>query len=346
MFFHQSGFTHRANSEPLILALVSDHELSEIRVRPFLAALLARGVIAGFHFADRKMHSMGWHKEFSFTHIWCHRNVSTAQSRFLRKHQHVPIIYDIDDLLTAVPDFVKNRLHIVERIRWCLDHAHTVTTSTDTLGSHLSDMIPSGKIITLKNGHLGHEVPPRSVQKKIIWTSGDHPFVLRDNPDFESKLANIANRHDYEMIFIGRFDSAMGQQFNRQRHIQRLDVHSYREFLRSCGGAIGLAPLPSGLSAHNQRFFDAKSDIKLLDYISNGLVPICTNTPPYARSELYVPELGAASPDELLQKLDLCIQDHAGWLERLNRKFHGNGALDQRRYSDLSQHLDAIFQAT
>src|SRR3569833_2804472 len=347
MFFHQSGFTHRANSEPLILALVSDHELSEIRVRPFLAALLARGVIAGFHFADRKMHSMGWHKEFSFTHIWCHRNVSTAQYRFLRKHQHLPIIYDIDDLLTAVPDFVKNRPHVVERIHWCLDHAHAVTTSTDTLRSHLllRNTPPAGEIITLKNGHLGHEPPPRAVQKKIIWTSGDHPIVLRNNPGFVGKLAKLTNHHDYEMIFIGRFDPIMGQPFNRQRYIQRLDVNSYREFLRSFGGSIGLAPLPSGLSAHNQQFFDAKSDIKLLDYISNGLVPICTSTPPYAQSELFVPELGADGPDELLRKLELCIKDHSGWLDRMERKFHTSGALAQRRYSNLSQKLDIIFNA-
>ena len=344
LFFH-SHFKYRANSEPFILALSSDNELSEIRVRPFLAALLARGVIAGFQFADRKMHSMGWHKDFSFTHIWCHRNVSTAQFRFLRKHQDVPIIYDIDDLLTAVPDFVKNRPHIVERIRWCLDRARTVTTSTDTLKSHLGDTTQSEKIITLKNGHLGHEPPLRSVQKKIVWTSGDHPFVLREYPEFTSELASIANRHQYEMIFIGRFDPAMRQQFNQQRYIQRLDVHSYREFLRSFGGAIGLAPLPSGLSDHNQRFFDAKSDIKLLDYISNGLVPVCTNTPPYARSELYVPELGAADPNELLRKLDLCIQDHSGWLERLDRKFRDSGVLDQRRYIDLSHNLDSIFNA-
>lgn len=345
MLFSHSHFKHRIDSEPFILALSSDNELNEIRVRPFLAALLARGVIADFQLADRKMNSTGWHKDFAFTHIWCHRNVSTAQYRFLRKHQHAPIIYDIDDLLTAVPDFVKNRPHIVERIRWCLEHARTVTASTDLLRSHLlSNVTQPDKIITLKNGHLGHEPPPRTVQKKIIWTSGDHPFVLRKNPEFIGKLANLANHHDYEVIFIGRFNPSMGRQFKRWRYIQRLDVNSYREFLRSFGGSIGLAPLPSGLSPHNQQFFNAKSDIKLLDYISNGLVPICTNTPPYSHSELYIPELGADNPDELLRKLDLCIQDHGGWLERLDFKFHRNGALDERRYSALSRKLDAIFK--
>lgn len=289
---------------------------------------------------------MGWHKEFAFTHIWCHRNVSTAQYRLLRKHQHLPIIYDIDDLLTADPDFVKDRPRIVERIRWCLEsraHRHHLHGHAEIAPVRYD---PTGKIIILKNGHLGDDLPPRSVQKKIVWTSGDHPFVLRDIPEVAGELGNIANKHDYEMTFIGRFDTAIGERFKRQRHIQKLDVHSYREFLRSCSGAIGLAPLPSGLSAHNQRFFDAKSDIKLLDYTSNGMIPVCTNTPPYARSEFYIPELGANDPDELLRKLDICIQDHAGWLERLDRTFHGSGALDQRRYIDLSHNPDSIFNVT
>ena len=344
MLFNRSDFRYRSGSEPFVLALASENEVSEIRARTVLAALLARGTIAAFQFADRKMNSTGWHKEFSFTHIWCHRNVSTAQYRFLRKHHNVPIIYDIDDLLTAVPDFIKNRPRIVERIHWCLEHARAITTSTDVLRAHLQRATSTSKdIIVLKNGYSGQAAAPSPVQKKIIWTSGDHPFVVRTDPEFISKLATIANSHEYEVIFVGRFDPSAGEQFKRKRYIQRLDVNSYREFLRSLGGSIGLAPLPSGLSDHNQQFFDAKSDIKLLDYISNGILPVCTSTPPYANSELYIPELGAADPGELLRKLEMSIQDHAGWLERMNVKFAATGALAQRRYTSLSEKLDLIF---
>jgi len=345
MLFSHSHFQHRPNPEPFVLALSSDIELSEIRVRPFLAALLARGVIAGFQLADRKMHSMGWHKDFSFTHIWCHRNVSTAQYRFLRKNQNVPIVYDLDDLMTATPDFVKARPRNVARIRWCLQHAQTITTSTDVMRSHLLRESPASNIITLKNGHAGSCSPlSRPVQKKIIWISGDHPFVLRNNPEFVSQLANIVNKHSYKMIFIGRFDPDIRQQFEQARYLQRIDVNSYREILRTFAGGIGFAPLPSGLSALNQQFFDAKSDIKLLDFLSSGLVPVCTSTPPYARSELFVPELAAADAGGLLTKLDLCMSDHAGWIERINNGFGRSSLLDQRRFINLSAGLDPIFK--
>lgn len=349
MLFSHSHFQYQPGSEPLVLALSSDIELGEIRIRPFLAALLARGVIAGFQTADRKMHSMGWHKDFSFTHIWCHRNVSTAQYRFLRKNQNVPIVYDLDDLMTATPDFVKARPRNVARIRWCLEHAQTVTTSTDILRGHLLQQIPSPKsVITLKNGYSGHATPiPRPItpQKRIVWTSGDHPFVTRDHPEFTARLADIANRHGYEMVIIGRFDPTLGKLFKLSRYIQRLDFNSYREILRYFAGAIGLAPLPSALSPHNQQFFDAKSDIKLLDYLASGLVPVCTSTPPYAQSELYIPELAAENPDALLDKLESCIANHASWIKRIDDKFYATDVMTQRQFGPLSRALDNIFPA-
>ena len=347
MMFASHRYRYIRDSNPFILALSSDKEIGEIRIRPFLAALLARGVISGFQLADRDMVSMGWHKDFSFTHIWCHRNVSTAQHRFLRKHAEAPIIYDIDDLLLAPPDFVKARPRNMRRIQWCLDHAHIITTSTETLRSHLLNQIASPKpIITLKNGHAGFARSPQpQIRKQVVWTSGDHPFVLRNAPGFMDGLADVVNRNDYEMILIGRFEPDHIAPFKRVRLIRRIDFNSYREALRLFDGAIALAPLPAGLKPKNQTFFDAKSDIKLLDYLSSGLVPVCTNSPPYTRSELYIPELGAEDADDLLKRLESCIQDHAGWLACIESKIHATGILDQRRFDRLSQELDRIFIA-
>jgi hypothetical protein len=343
--FASHRFRPVRDDSSFILALSSDKEISEIRIRPFLAALLARGVISGFQFADRDMNSMGWHKDFCFTHIWCHRNVSTAQYRLLRKQTEAPIIYDIDDLLLAPPDFVKPRPRNMRRIQWCLDHAQAVTTSTEALRAHLIDQAASPKtIITLKNGHIGYARSHHpAVRKQVIWTSGDYPFVLRNAPEFLNGLADIVNRNDYEMVLIGRFEPDHIAPFKRVRHIRRIDFNSYRETLRLFEGAIAIAPLPSGLEVQNQTFFDAKSDIKLLDYLSSGLIPVCTAALPYTRSELYIPELGAKNPGELLQMLESCMGNQAGWLARIDSKIHAAGILDQRRFDRLSQELDRIF---
>ena len=95
-------------------------------------------------------------------------------------------------------------------------------------------------------------------------------------------LAALANRTGYEAILIGRFDNKLAARFDRCRQISYLDFASYRAFLRSCAGAIGLAPLPSDLPPPAQRYFDAKSDIKLVDYLSAGIVPVCSSAVPYA----------------------------------------------------------------
>ena len=120
MFFRSYPFSYlRDARSPAILALHADNFIGEVRIKPFLNALLARGVNADYQVVDRSMAMAGPLKSYAFTHIWCQRSVSTAQFRFLKRHAHVPIIYDIDDLITSIPDFVMRVRHRTRaRIDW------------------------------------------------------------------------------------------------------------------------------------------------------------------------------------------------------------------------------------
>ena len=121
-----------------MLALYSGRFIGEIRIKPYLNALLGRGVIAGYQIADRAMKMEGQHGAYAFTHIWCQRNVSTAQFAFLKAHSHVPIIYDMDDLLTSIPDFVaSSKRTMMKRIAWCLQQAKAVTVASEKLKQYL-----------------------------------------------------------------------------------------------------------------------------------------------------------------------------------------------------------------
>ncbi|MGK3945627.1 hypothetical protein ABK046_45700, partial [Streptomyces caeruleatus] len=73
--------------------------------------------------------------------------------------------------------------------------------------------------------------------------------------------------------------------------------------------------------------------------------PVCTSTPPYTQSELYIPELAAENPDGLLDKLESCIANHANWIERIGDKFYATNVMTQRQFGPLSQALDNIFPA-
>jgi hypothetical protein len=345
VLFGRSPYSYaRDGRRPAILALHADAFIGEVRIKPFLNALLARGVIADYQVADRTMALAGPLKSYAFTHIWCQRVVSTAQFAFLKRHAHVPIIYDIDDLLTSVPEFVmRMKGRALARVVWCLNHAKAITVSTQRLGARLREDVPSltGEIVVLPNGCVSAGPPEqRAPRKQIIWTSGDLPFFLDGKPSFIPGLAALANRAGYEVVLIGRFDEKLADMFDRRRRISYLDFASYREFLRSCAGAIGLVPLPTTLPPAAQRYFDAKSDIKLVDYLSSGLVPVFSRAVPYAESSLCLPALAGADANELLQRLEMCIADHARMVEYVNGAIHVSGLLRQREFSDLSKALD------
>ena len=347
MFFRSPFENVRDARPPRVLALYSDSSIGDIRIKPFLNALLARGVIGEYQIADRAMNVVGPLKSFQFTHIWCQRNVSTAQFRFLRRHAQAPIVYDVDDLITSVPAFVmKTRPRTQRKIAWCLQHARAVTVASGRLGASLRADVPllPRDPVVLKNGCASATAPnARAPRKQVIWTSGDFPLFSDRHPQFIEALAKIVNGAGYEAILVGRFDERHTAMFERSRHIAYLDFASYREFLRANAGAIGLAPLPSDLPPAAQRYFDCKSDIKLMDYLSCGLVPVCSSAVPYATSSLFLPRLAGGDPHALLERLQACIADHARMVEYVDESVHAPGLLRPREFSELSKTLDHVF---
>jgi hypothetical protein len=330
-----------------VLALYSATFIGEIRIKPYLNALLGRGVIGGYQIADRAMEMEGQSGPYAFTHIWCQRNVSTAQFAFLRAHSHVPIVYDMDDLLTAIPDFVaSSRRTAMKRLDWCLQHASAVTVASEKLKDCLNQDAPvaAGKTVVLKNG-CADPVPPerRDDARQLVWTSSDVPFFLRENPQFATSLAALLNREGYEAILIGRFDESLRKLFDRSRHIGHLDFASYRQYLRTLAGSIAIAPLPTRLPAAAQRYFDAKSDVKLVDYLSSDLLPVVSDAVSYSTSELFMPQLASSDADSMLRLIEACIADRAGAMQQIDAAIYRTGLLKRREFGELSKALDPLF---
>jgi hypothetical protein len=348
MIFKRTPYQYVRDAKPArVLALYSGHFIGEIRIKPYLNALLGRGIIGGYQVADRAMKMEGETGPYAFTHIWCQRNVSTAQFAFLKANTHAPIIYDMDDLLTAIPDFVASSKRAMKRrIGWCLHQARAVTVATEALKTSLGEDAPAsrGRIVVLKNG-CAQPAPPqgRTDARQLVWTSSDVPFFLRENPQFAAGLASLLNRHGYEAILIGRFDEGTRALFDRARHIGHLDFVSYRQFLRTLAGAIAIAPMPTRLPAFAQRYFDAKSDVKLVDYLSSGLTPIVSQAASYTSSELFMPQLAAASANELLQQIEACILDPETAAQQIDAAIVQTGLLAKREFRELSKVMDSLF---
>jgi hypothetical protein len=347
MFFRKSPYVYSRDARPArVLALYSSPFIGDIRIKPFLDALLERGVIDSYRIADRAMKAEGPRDPSPFTHIWAQRNVSTAQFAFLRKHSHVPIIYDMDDLLTSMPAFVaSSKRTAMKRLDWCLQHASAITVASDRLKQYLLEDAPTANrnIIVLKNGCALSEPPePHGAVKRLVWTSSDVPFFLRENPQFIAGLAALLNRNGYEAVLIGRFDEEARKPFERSKHIDLLDFVAYRRYLRTLVGGIAIAPLPTRLPASAQRYFDAKSDVKLIDYLSSGLIPVVSDAAPYATSELFMPQLAASTADEMLRKIGACIADPVDATRQVDAAIHRSGLLRAREFSALSKALDPL----
>jgi len=348
MIFRRTPYQYVRDAKPArVLALYSGHFIGEIRIKPYLNALLGRGVIGGYQVADRAMKMEGEAGPYAFTHIWCQRNVSTAQFAFLKANSHAPIIYDMDDLLTAIPDFVaSSKRAMMKRIGWCLHQARAITVATTSLKASLGEDAPAsaGRIVVLRNG-CAQSLPPerRAATKQLVWTSSDVPFFLRENPQFAAELANLLNRRGYEAILIGRFDDGTRRLFAHARHIGHLDFASYRQFLRTLAGAIAIAPMPTRLPASAQRYFDAKSDVKLVDYLTSGLTPIVSQAVSYTSSELFMPQLAAANANELLQRIEACMLDPEAASRQINAAIVQPGLLAKREFGELSKVMDRYF---
>jgi len=346
LFFKPQLFRPRSGAPPKVLALYSDPSIGDIRLRPYLDALQARGIIADHIAVDRNMNPMGPQRNFDFTHIWCQRNVSSAQFGFLNRYASTPIVYDLDDLLSSLPPYaIKARQRTLMRMTRCIELAKAVTTPSQQLARSLHQDLPvfSGEALILKNGCADGELALPSVPKKqIIWTSGYISHFSRESPRFVGNLAAVANKADYEVILIGNFEQGIDALFDKVRLVPYLDFRSYREFLRFHAGALAIAPLPTTLPPDEQRYFDAKSDIKLVDYLSSGIIPTYSASVPFVNSDLAVPTLAAASGDDIIAILRHCIDNYASVAGDVRTHLR-NGALRARSYWELSRTLDHLF---
>src|SRR5262249_5782041 len=144
----------------------------------------------------------------------------------------------------------------------------------------------------------------------------------------------------FEVLLLGRFEQANVRLFDRQRHIPFLDFNSYRSFMRQHAGAIALAPLPSRLPIQAQRFFDAKSDIKLLDFLSAGMIPVCSTALPYTTSELFIPQLASETGDGLIEIVRTIASDTNSAMGLVNTLSSREKLLHKRTFVELSKVLD------
>jgi 2-polyprenyl-3-methyl-5-hydroxy-6-metoxy-1,4-benzoquinol methylase len=191
-----------------------------------------------------------------------------------------PYVYEIDDLLTDLPefmahhqDYVKNRSQIEQLIR----QASAVTVTNQRLQVALGDL--SQSIWVCPNYHAELDaatLPSRNAPEEPV-----HLFVAssdRIRLDFLSP-ALIAIKKRYgsrvSIVAIGPVGPMLQAQGVDCIHRAMIPYEAFVPTLVVSPNAIGLIPLDES------RFSSCKSSIKFLDYAIGGIATICSDVPPY-----------------------------------------------------------------
>lgn len=191
------------------------------------------------------------------------------------------VVFEIDDLLTELPDFMAHHRGSPETQQSLLDaiaQADIVTTTTPRLASRLQKLNPNIVCVPncIKNmplkrvAHVDNAIP----RATLIVASSD--TVLVDC--LIEPLRQIQHQHGnaIKLVVVGPIDRALEQ---GGLTFERMPILSYAEFtglLQTLVNPIGLIPLDDSV------FSSCKSPIKYFDYAAAQIPSICSNVPPYA----------------------------------------------------------------
>lgn len=191
------------------------------------------------------------------------------------------VVFEIDDLLTELPDFLAHHRGSPETqlsLKNAIAQADLVTTTTPRLAARLATLNP--QVVCVPN--CIKDMPPARVahgealapKATLIVASSD--TVLVDN--LITPLKHIQSKYgdQIKLVVVGPIDRALEQGGIQFERAPILTYPKFVELLQTLVNPIGLIPLDYSI------FSSCKSPIKYFDYASASIPAICSNVPPYS----------------------------------------------------------------
>lgn len=230
--------------------------------------------VIGEHHAD----DLVWGDVFLFQRIG---GAYTLHLIKVLKAHNKRVIFEIDDLLTELPDFLAHHRGSPETQQSLLDAislADAVTTTTHRLASRLNLINPNvhcvpNCIAALPDKRLAHD-DNSQIKATLVVASSD--TVMVDVLMVPLKFIQDKYGTQLRLVVVGPIGTALAKTGLR---FERLPILSYTEFknlLKTLVNPIGLIPLDDSV------FSSCKSPIKFLDYSAAQIPSICSDVPPYS----------------------------------------------------------------
>ncbi len=191
------------------------------------------------------------------------------------------VVFEIDDLLTELPNFLAHHRGSPETqlsLRNAITQADLVTTTTPRLAARLATLNP--QVVCVPN--CIKDMPPARAahgdalapKATLIVASSD--TVLVDNLIAPLKHIQAKYGDRIKVVVVGPIDKALKQGGIQFERAPILTYPKFVELLQTLINPIGLIPLDHSI------FSSCKSPIKYFDYASASIPAICSNVPPYS----------------------------------------------------------------
>ena len=271
--------TLRAKAGKRVLALppVANSTLVDIRIRQPLRAWSEQ---LGGHFrfgnlATPQAEDIAWAEI-----VLLQREANEPTLELIRqlKNAGKKTVFDIDDLLTEIPDYLLSS-HTTGKRRELLEktlaEVDAITVATEQLREAYRDLNPNIFVVPNTSSAMPPLPPLDSEDSRVALIVASSDTVRLDFITQCLREVQAAIGEKIRLIGIGppgEYLAAQGIPIERNKN---LSYESFRLFLQSLPSAIGLIPL------NDSRFNSCKSAIKFLDYAQAGVVSICSEVPPY-----------------------------------------------------------------
>jgi glycosyltransferase involved in cell wall biosynthesis len=228
----------------------------------------------------------------------------------------IPVVLDTDDAFHLMdeqhPDFAGYQTRL-EAYALTLDRAAEVWCSTPALAKSLSRagsnaiVVPNSLDPRLWRRYRPRTEPTRKTHGLQILYAGTKTHES-DLEELLPTLDALAAEVPFGLAVVG-----VAQQVPERPWLRRIRpgvdtvYPRYARWLRQQAWAfdVGIAPLA------DTEFNRLKSDVKLLEYLALGLVPLVADLDPYASSDVVLPEMLATTPDQWAERLRMLATDDA-----------------------------------
>ena len=279
---------------PLGRVLVLSDEadtLAAVRVRLPFDTLLRRGAITGYAVLHKGTLGADSGTQHRFDTIWVHRSAEPS-TRLLLELLGRPFVYDIDDNLLASPRY-RPPFHPVAMAttKDFLRRATVISCATARLAQLLAARLRhnlSARLLVTQNLAASSPAPRKpGIPNAVIWASSDRPALAASADAIARAVRDHCLAYQTKLVCIGAEPhDALRVPGLDLEHIPVVPHAEYRARLRAMSPAVLVCPLETGADPDTQDFIDGKSDIKLIEALSDGLVGVFSRAAPYLDSTL------------------------------------------------------------